>query len=159
MKNKKWVTKNVYKISKEKLKITQWNEQENSWFPRNTLHSCRSCIIKIYAAGCRSNWSNESHYPRDDDEIVADDRSTAAQAKLASCCCDDWLRPKIWTKENMVTWCKKLKGYIQFIHYKPCIHMPHDKSYDQKLNNVSQMWNRFVFYLSSQNNLCEIVNS
>jgi hypothetical protein len=40
------------------------------------IHAGHASFYKIYVAGCRSNLSNESHYPRDDDEIVADDRVT-----------------------------------------------------------------------------------
>ncbi len=68
------------------------------------LQLCKSCIIYISIAGHR-NKSNESHYPRDDSEIVADDTSVPAQEKLATCGYDSWLWPQICTKEK-VTQCK-----------------------------------------------------
>ncbi len=86
--------------------------------------------FKCLAAG-RRNTSNKIHYPIDDTEIVADDRSLHKQ-NLRSCGYHEWLWPQTCTNEKVTYsadklpchWLQKLSFHtfetaLTFLHKLP----------------------------------------
>jgi hypothetical protein len=50
--------------------------------PCNTLHLCKSCIVK-YLTGHRDNFNKENHYPKDDTDIFGDDRFSTSKTCIS----------------------------------------------------------------------------
>jgi hypothetical protein len=78
--------------SQEKLKMRHWvnskSLQMREWKVykyRFTLHWCRICNIKIFSRSQVNKSKGNIITPDDDPEIVAGDRLTPAQEKLAYC--------------------------------------------------------------------------